>query len=169
MNRVLQARLHIIFCLRADEKIEIVKEGNKTKVVPLGWMPICEKRFMYEMTVSFTLAAENDGAGKPNPDLPHKCPDHLAPFFPVDQRISEEAGRRLAVWARGDTPPAPTIDPAILARLIEEGELAATMTGRSAVDALYKRLTKPEREHIGSDRWKQWIAKAEANTAGVSS
>src|SRR5271166_3193704 len=38
-----QARSHLIFCLRAEEKVKLEKIEGKTVVVPLGWMPICEK------------------------------------------------------------------------------------------------------------------------------
>jgi hypothetical protein len=70
MNALLQCRASIIFCLRADEKIRIARENGKTVVEPLGWMPICEKRFMFEMTASFTLTPDKPGI--PHFDLPHK-------------------------------------------------------------------------------------------------
>src|SRR4051812_3321430 len=78
VNRAIQARAHLIFCLRAEEKMlmrrkpKLDRQGNQqmwngnpqfeTEVVPAEdrpllerWAPICEKRFMYEMTVSFLL------------------------------------------------------------------------------------------------------------------
>lgn len=99
MNRLLQMRCHLIFCLRADEKIKIAKEQGKTVIIPLGWMPVCEKRFMYEMTASFTLTA--DMPGKPRFDLPHKCQDQHRHAFPEGQFIGEQSGQALALWARG--------------------------------------------------------------------
>ena len=104
MNALLQCRATLIFCLRADEKIEIVREGGRTQVRPLGWMPICEKRFMYEMTASFTLSP--DAPGKPRFDLPHKLQEQHRGFFPQGRHIDEECGLRLAEWARGGTAPA---------------------------------------------------------------
>lgn len=99
MGALLQCRASLIFCLRADEKIEIIKEGGRTQVRPLGWMPICEKRFMYEMTASFTLTP--DAPGRPRFDLPHKLQAQHRPFFRDDGFIGEDAGRALAEWARG--------------------------------------------------------------------
>lgn len=99
MNALLQCRATLIFCLRADEKIEIVREGGRTQVRPLGWMPICEKRFMYEMTASFTLSP--DSPGIPRFDLPHKLQEQHRPFFPERQAIDEACGQQLAAWARG--------------------------------------------------------------------
>jgi hypothetical protein len=102
MNSLLQCRASIIFCLRADEKIEIVRENNKTVVRPLGWMPICEKRFMFEMTASFTLTPDKPGI--PHFDLPHKLQRQHRAFFTDTQPISEESGQMLAEWARGGNP-----------------------------------------------------------------
>lgn len=104
MNALLQCRATLIFCLRADEKIEIVRQDGKTVVRPLGWMPICEKRFMYEMTASFTLTPSRPGI--PQFDLPHKLQSQHRPFFPASSPISEDSGRALAQWAAGSTLPA---------------------------------------------------------------
>lgn len=112
MNELLQVRASLIFCLRADEKIEIVREDGKTKVRPLGWMPICEKRFMYEMTASFTLTPDRPGV--PHFDLPHKLQSQHRGMFTDQEPISETAGVALAEWARGgsSTPAPRTILPA---------------------------------------------------------
>lgn len=108
MNQLLQARCHIIFCLRADEKIRILKPGDelpngerarKTEIVPLGWTPICEKRFMYEMTLSLTLRP--DMPGRPQFDLPHKMQDQHRHMFPAGEFITRRAGAELAAWASG--------------------------------------------------------------------
>jgi hypothetical protein len=99
MNALLQCRASIIFCLRADEKIRIARENGKTVVEPLGWMPICEKRFMFEMTASFTLTPDRPGV--PHFDLPHKLQRQHRGMFTESQPISEESGRMLYDWARG--------------------------------------------------------------------
>jgi hypothetical protein len=99
MNALLQCRASIIFCLRADEKIRIARENGKTVVEPLGWMPICEKRFMFEMTASFTLTPDRPGI--PNFNLPHKLQSQHRGFFSDREPIGEESGRQLAEWARG--------------------------------------------------------------------
>lgn len=103
MDALLQMRASLIFCLRADEKIEIVREGGKTQVRPLGWMPICEKRFMYEMTVSFTLTPEQPGM--PRLDLTHKLQEQHRAFFPEGKRINKQAGAALRDWASGGQAP----------------------------------------------------------------
>lgn len=113
MNKLLQCRASLIFCLRADEKIAIEKKEveergrtfMKTVITPLGWVPICEKRFMYEMTASFTLTP--DMPGRPRFDLPHKLQMQHRAMFPEGVPISEDAGRMLADWARGGSPSRP--------------------------------------------------------------
>lgn len=113
MNALLQCRASLIFCLRADEKIAIEKKEveergrtfMKTVITPLGWMPICEKRFMFEMTASFTLTP--DKPGMPQFNLPHKLQRQHRGMFEEGVPISEDAGRALAEWARGGTAPAP--------------------------------------------------------------
>lgn len=115
MNALLQCRASIIFCLRADEKIKIERKEvedrgrtvMKTVITPLGWMPICEKRFMFEMTASFTLTSDRPGI--PNFDLPHKLQRQHRGMFSDTQPIGEESGRALAAWAAGGSP-APAID-----------------------------------------------------------
>jgi AAA domain len=105
MQALLQCRASIIFCLRADEKIEILRENNKTVVRPLGWMPICEKRFMFEMTASFTLTPDRPGI--PHFDLPHKVQSQHRAMFSDTAPISEDSGRALAEWAAGGSPVSP--------------------------------------------------------------
>lgn len=116
MSRLLQCRAHIIFCLRAEEKIKFTKvkemregrEYEKTAIVPIGWQPIQEKNFMFEMTASFMLS-----------DLVKHLPtsiklqDQHAPFFPLDKPIDEKAGELLAAWAKGGVAvekPAPKVE-----------------------------------------------------------
>lgn len=108
MNALLQMRAHLIFCLRADEKIEIIRENGKTQVRPLGWMPICEKRFMFEMTASFTLTP--DRPGFPQFHLPHKVQEQHRGMFPEGEPIGERAGEALRAWAAGGAPPAAPAD-----------------------------------------------------------
>lgn len=115
---ILQARCHLIFCLRAEEKIRILQKGDlidpknpdgpkadKTIIQPMGWMPICEKRFMYEMTLSLTLNPARPG--QPDFSLPHKVQDQHRQYFREGQYITREAGRKLAEWAAGGAKPTP--------------------------------------------------------------
>lgn len=99
MARLIQCRTHLIFCLRAQEKIRIVKKenGKGTEIVPAGFQPICEKNFMFELSCSLTLHPETPGM--PRFDLPRKLPRDILPVFPEGHLIGVDAGRLLREWA----------------------------------------------------------------------
>ena len=101
MSRLIQCRTHLIFCLRAQEKIKIVdvvKDGRKTKEIqPQGFMPICEKSFMFELSGSMTLHPETPG--QPRYDLQHKLNADLRTIFVEGKFIDADSGRRLRMWA----------------------------------------------------------------------
>lgn len=145
MNTFLQLHCHVIFCLRADEKIRIAKDPNtnKTVIEQLGWMPICEKRFLYEMTASFTLDPADPG--KPKYALPHKVQEQHRAMFPDDQFISEEAGRRMAEWAAGG-------------EIIEDVLVTARRLGKAgdkaAFDAWYGELDPTDQKRVDTIRRK---------------
>lgn len=106
VQKLLQVKAHIILCLRAEQKIEMVKDAQgklviqaKQSLVGLdGWIPICDKNLPFEATCSFLLLASNPG-------VPHpiKLQEQHRGIFPLDQPITEESGRRLAQWASGET------------------------------------------------------------------
>lgn len=120
VNRMLQARAHIVICMRAEDKLRIETEKEirqkrngddyevtKTKVTApkdlppaQRWVPICEKRLPYEFTVGVVLTPENPG--KPYAMKPIQ--QQLRPFFDLEQPIDEQTGVRLAVWASGAKP-----------------------------------------------------------------
>lgn len=99
MSKLIQTRIHLIFCLRAQEKIKIVKkaEGKGTEIVPIGFQPICEKSFMFEMSGSMTLHPETPGT--PRYDLPCKLNKELRDIFPEEIWIDEISGKKLGAWA----------------------------------------------------------------------
>jgi len=104
VQSLLQVRAHLILCFRAEEKVEMIREGGKIKVVPKqspvglqGWIPICEKNLPYEMTCSFLLTPDKPGFPKPI-----KLQEQHKPFFPLDHPITEESGKLIAMWAKGD-------------------------------------------------------------------
>ena len=102
VNVFLQVGVNLIFCLRAQEKLDLSEKDDRGKVViqSAGWQPICEKRFPFEMTASFTLNPLTPGVV--DMELPHKIQDQHRMAFPPGQHISVEAGRLLGQWARGD-------------------------------------------------------------------
>lgn len=114
VQRLLQVRAHLILCFRAEEKVDMIKEDGKTKIVPKegpggfkGWLPICEKNLPYELTASFLLMAERPGV-----PVPMKLQEQHRPLFPLNVPITEESGARIAEWARGGAAPSAPPKPA---------------------------------------------------------
>ncbi len=104
VQALLRTPAHVVLCLRAEDKIEIVKDAQgKTVVRPKsslvgadGWIPICEKRLPFELTISLLLTADAPGVPKPI-----KLERRHADLVPLDRQLDEEVGRRLAEWAAG--------------------------------------------------------------------
>lgn len=97
ISSFLQRRIPIVFCFRAEEKTDV---GPGGKPIALGWTPIGDSRFMFELTTMITLA--NDKPGRVNYDLPRKIQRQHLHLFPDGELIGEEAGQQLAAWVRGD-------------------------------------------------------------------
>lgn len=107
-----QVRAYVIFCMRAEEKIRFVKiktdDGReKTAIENAGWTPICEKRFMYDMTMSFTVTPDRPGVPLivDGEAVYGKLQRQHLPFFPEGRHVTEDAGRMLRAWARGENSP----------------------------------------------------------------
>jgi len=106
VSKLLQIRAHLILCLRAEQKIEMVKDKDgKTRIQAKasltgldGWIPICDKNLPFEATCSFLLTADKPGIPKPI-----KLQEQHRAIFPLDAPIDEDAGKRLAEWAAGGT------------------------------------------------------------------
>lgn len=159
VSKLLQVRAHLILCMRAEEKIEVVKgEDGKTKIVPKqgpagfkGWLPICEKNLPYELTASFLLTADAPGMPKPI-----KVQEQHAALFPLDRPIDEESGRAIAAWAAGGSAPSQAD--------ILQGLRDASLNGAAALAAAWERAGKENRkalaEHLPS--LKEAAAKADA-------
>jgi hypothetical protein len=134
VQKLLQVKAHVILCLRAEEKIEMVKKDGKMVVQPKttftgkdGWIPVCEKNLPFEATASFLLLASAPG-------IPHpiKLQEQHKAFFPLDKPITEESGRALAAWAAGSVPRS-TIPPAGPSLLAASGGGTDLITAEQAI------------------------------------
>lgn len=107
LTRLLQVRAHVILCFRAADKVEMAKVDGKTVVRPKqtltgldGWVPICEPRLPYELTLSALLLPDMPGVPRPI-----KLQEQHRPYFPLNKPITRESGRLLAEWAAGGSSP----------------------------------------------------------------
>ncbi len=88
----------LIVCLRAEPKVKFVKDDKgKMQIVDAGYVPICEKMFMYEMLVGCMMTADNAGV----PQHIKRLEQDLEPIFLANKQIDEGTGERLAAWAAG--------------------------------------------------------------------
>jgi hypothetical protein len=96
VNSFLQRKIPIIFCFRAEERVKPTTGGG---IQSLGWQPIGDQRFMFELTTLITLSSAAPGVV--DYKLPRKIhEDHLG-YFPDGVQIGEQAGAYLALWAKG--------------------------------------------------------------------
>lgn len=134
LNHCLSSKMHIVFCLRARDKVKIAKDATgKEQVIPLGLMPITEKNFVFEMLVSLQLDEHTHFA------TPTKVPEPLLPLFPGGKLITKADGARIREWNQVGKP-------------MEDGEQlqkrarAAAEDGTAAYVAFYGSLTAPEKK-----------------------
>lgn len=109
LNECLSSPMHIIFCLRAQEKVKIFKKGDamvtsaadleenpqiaeKDCVVSIGLQPVAEKSLVFEMLVSLLLDERTHHA------IPLKVPEPLLPLFPNRHLITKADGERIRLW-----------------------------------------------------------------------
>jgi hypothetical protein len=96
----------IIFCFRAEEKVFASKDGKLVAHNPPIWAPVCGKEMPFEMTAFFMLHRDNPGVPKPI-----KLEGQHESLFPLNRKLDEACGKRIADWARGrkeSTPQGPT-------------------------------------------------------------
>ena len=128
VQKLLQVKAHIILCLRAEQKIEMVKGADgklsiqaKQSLTGLdGWIPVCDKNLPFEATCSFLLTADKPG-------LPHpiKLQEQHKAIFPLNTPITEQSGRALSQWASGTVKTAPLPPPPGVPSVASAGEVAA--------------------------------------------
>lgn len=90
MNTLLQCNMNVICCIRAREKTDF---KNPKQPVSLGIQPVCEKNFMFEMTVS--LLMEDEGKKQRFMKLPQFLKEA---FGSGNGYIGEETGKKVIEW-----------------------------------------------------------------------
>jgi hypothetical protein len=94
---MLEANCHLVLCMRAKEKIRIVKGADP---IDLGWQPIVGERVAFETIFTLTLPPHSKGV----PDL--AVSEMREPFdsiIPADRPLNEDVGKALAAWAAGSS------------------------------------------------------------------
>jgi hypothetical protein len=174
VQHLLQVRAHLIFCFRAEEKIEIKREDGKTVIKPKegptgaqGWLPVCEKNLPYELTASFLLKSDKPGYVIPiKLEAQHRMLFHIAtPAGSLpDRPIGRATGAAIAKWARGESL-APTTAARTLGDVVAAFRAATTGAELKAAWSLVGDLVTTDRgaaEEAYKERWNALKAAAEA-------
>jgi hypothetical protein len=155
MNKLLQSDMHIILCLRAREKVKLVKRDGKTEYEPMGVLPICEKNLMFEATASMMLW----NGGKARDVM--KCPDELTAIFgkaggQAEGYLTAKHGLQLRKWVEGGVQLDGALEAArnTLRTLCEKG----TVELRAAWDA----QAEDTRKQLGAGFLQELLESAEA-------
>lgn len=130
MNGLMALNMHIIFCIRAREKVKVSEVNGKTSYENLGIQPICEKNFMFELTLSMMLDSETN-----LPTMIKRPPTELMPTFNNSMGlVTKSHGARLREWTLGGVP----LDPAFEKIKTECRE--AARSGGKALDNYIKTI-----------------------------
>jgi hypothetical protein len=110
VQRLLNSRMHLLISLRAKEKMVqltdkmAIPKGMKIgDIMSSGYVPIQDKRFVFETTVQLFLPVYSD-RNKLGVPIVEKCPEDLLGAFPDGGHISEDTGRKIAEWVNGGVP-----------------------------------------------------------------
>lgn len=134
MNVLLQSNMDIICCIRARDKVKVEIIKGKQEFVPQGLQPICEKNFMFEMTVSIMMGNE----GKTQQPL--KLPSFLRESFGKgDDYLGIETGKKIRKWLDQGEKEDPEIE-----RLKSES-LMICEKGVAELTKLWETLTKEQK------------------------
>ncbi len=131
----LTASVNFILCFRAKEKIKPAEKGAKDEngkedrnPKQLGWQPIGDDDFFYEMTARFLLRPAANGV--PSWSAEHaseaavfRCPEQFRQLFSKPEALSEKHGEAMATWAANKKAPKGEISEA-LERIAKQATLA---------------------------------------------
>ena len=130
MNHCLSTKMHIIFCLRARDKVKIVKNAQgREEFIQLGVQPIAEKNFVFEMLLSLQLDEVTHHA------TVVKCPEPLLGLFPGGRVVTKADGERIAHWNNTGL----SVD--MTADQIQKRAISAVEDGTASYERFFRNLT----------------------------
>lgn len=136
LSYCLSSPMHIIFCLRARDKVKIVKdEQGKEQFVSQGITPIAEKNFVFEMLVSLLFDEAT------HQYTPVKVPKMLAGIFKGGELITIEHGTAVRKWADGGEALGP-------AELLQKRARSAAELGMAEYSAFFAGLTLAQKKAL---------------------
>lgn len=149
-NNLFRSPIPVIFCIRAKDA---VKQVGK-EIVPVGWQPICEKNFPYEMTLDLRMTKD----GQYDLAQSKTVPDGLRSAIPAGGTVTISMGQKIADWCGAGEP----VDPETI-RLKRDGKDAA-LQGVDAYTAWIAKLTVEQKAKVRQYH-KEWSADAKLSDA----
>lgn len=140
MLKLLNLKIPVIFCLRAEDKLTINKENNKTVYSNSGYKSICEKSFMFEMTASIML--NPNSPGKTNHALDNKLSNEFKLIFPNNKIIDTQSAEMLAKWTG--------LNKENNKMTIEQGKKWLDWLVKATSNEIKEKVTKQHRESFSS-------------------
>ncbi len=155
VSKLLQLRIHLVLCFRAEPKVKPMKINGKTEIVDLGWQPICAKGLEFEMTASFMLNHEKPGhvvageierkAAEAGLGTALKVPEPLKSVFSGSFILSRKHGEAVAKWAKGGSETQKAGNGAILKKI------GAEFKGRLSRKEIWEGLEDADLKDPGCD------------------
>lgn len=147
MNTLLQSDMHIIPCVREAEKTDF---SNPKAPRSMGFMPIQEKSFIFEMTASIQMWAEGMS------QAPLKVPSALRPYLARGEGyITPTDGLRVREWVSGGKQ-------VTKAERWEQRLELKCHEGMDALQAAWSKTPDDVKQGIGDDGWQRLAASAKA-------
>lgn len=151
-NRLTRSAIPVIFCLRAKDAVKQIGGGDNAEIISLGWQPIAEKNFVFEMTLDLHMVRNDKGdAGYYDLATSKTVPEGLRSIVIPGARVSTEMGRRIAEWMGGGA----AVDPEYI-KLKRDGQDAA-MQGADSYIKWKDALSATQKERIRHHH-KEWTA-----------
>jgi len=139
-----QLNKHMIFCFRAQEKLELYKDDKgKLQTRNRGWQPICTKGFEYRMTAMLVLPPNSEGRPQLDAEA-RKMPIYLRTLFDEGSQLSEETGAKLLAWSKNEVPKEPDMAPDRWAQAVE----FARSEGKQGVAVFAQTCSEDEKAYL---------------------
>lgn len=148
-NNLMRSPIPVIFCIRAKEASKQVGSGDDMKIVPLGWQPIAERGFIFEMTVDLHMTKD----GKYELETSKTIPAKLRDVIKYGGVVTESMGADIATWCGSGS----ALDPEAI-KLKRDGKDAA-MQGVKPYTEWLATLTPEQKDKIKAYH-KEWSADA---------
>lgn len=156
--------MHIIFCLRARDKVKILKAGDlipdtdkvarEATVIPMGIQPIAEKNFVFEMLLSLGFDEHTHYA------YGIKVPKMLTEFFPGGRLVTKADGARIRDWNLSGSAADQN------ERLVKRAHSEASK-GVEAYRVFFAALTTAQKKALPHEQLKAEAAKVDRDAAAI--